>query len=643
MATTLATKVHNSLIILKQTALVDDSCIPTGLRFRKALELKDLLVTLIRERAGVDRALIVLGESDFIPCINFLRDQLRLEDKFPLAVLVVSKTPNDFLEERSAFPELLDAVSVEEFKKETRTELYRCIRQMIRAEELAIPRLGQQTLLKLNDIFIALSAERDPKELLNTILVKGIELTSAESGSLFMIEEDDGELYFRAKIGSHLTDPPHFQPTSERVSEGSLCGYVALTGKSINIKDVPNLRPYNLPLYNPELDHAEGQVQTLLTVPLQNRRKEIIAILQLCNKRFQEEGPDVQPRVFGEEDEGLLSSFGTQAAICLENVDLYGDIQRLFDGFVKASITAIESRDPSTGGHSERVARMTVALAQATTECQTGVYRSVKFKDEEIVELNYAALLHDFGKIGVREEVLVKAKKLYPYQLEAIQERIRLCQAAARIQMLEKDSSAGKPLTDREYQNRLIELEGYWNIINKANEPSVLNKEWREALDKIRSEKLLLPGGKFVSVLTDEEYTALSVSLGSLTEGERLEVESHVRHTYQFLKMIPWTRDFKNLTEIAYAHHEKLDGSGYPRNLTSHEIPLQSKIMTISDIFDALTAADRWYKEAVPMHKALEILGDEVARGKLDPVLYEIFVEKKIYELNTQTATKIVA
>ena len=300
---------------------------------------------------------------------------------------------------------------------------------------------------------------------------------------------------------------------------------------------------------------------------------------------------------------------------------------------MRASITAIESRDPSTGGHSERVASMCVALARATTETTTGLYRSVKFREEEIKELEYAALLHDFGKIGIREEVLVKSKKLYTHQLDAIKERIRICKAAARIQCLEETLKKGTPrsLIEQEYSKRVEQIDGYWQLILKANEPNILHQETNALLDQLRSEKLILPDGGEITLLNDEEYLALSVTQGSLTELERLEIESHVRHTYQFLKMIPWTRNFQHLTEIAYCHHEKLDGSGYPRGLTNHEIPLQSKIMTISDIFDALTAADRWYKEAVPVEKALDILAMEVKEGKLDPVLFEIFKERKIY------------
>jgi HD-GYP domain-containing protein (c-di-GMP phosphodiesterase class II) len=633
---------HQTCFVVRKSPLTEHLRLPKELTTREVSGEIELVEFAKQGFAGATRIVLVLADHDFIPTINLLREKALVESSCHLGVVVVSKVPANLLTERHAFPELVDVVLDKALEEHPQLHLLRAVRHMVRVEEIKQPRLGHQTLLKLNEIFIALSAERDPQELLATILRKAIELTTAEGGTLFMIEEKDGEITFRVRIGQRPgAAKATFEYVSERVTESCIAGYVALTGKSVNIADVSNLRPYTLPTYNKELDYHDSSVRSVLTVPLKNRRSEIIAVLQLANKRSAEEGPEIAPAPFEVEDDGLLSSYCTQAAICLENVDLYGDIQQLFDGFVKAAITAIESRDPSTGGHSERVAKMCVALARATTECQSGVYRSVRFKEEEIRELEYAALLHDFGKIGVREEVLVKAKKLYPYQLEGINERIKICKAAARIQYLELKVKGGSNTAalDAEYERRLKELDAFWSIIVSANEPSILKKDVRDTLERIRTEKLMLPDGSHVAVLTEEEFTALSVPQGSLTEGERMEVESHVRHTYQFLKMIPWTRDFKHLTEIAYAHHEKLDGTGYPRGLSSHEIPLQSKIMTISDIFDALTAADRWYKDAVPTEKALEILGDEVGEGKLDPVLYEIFVEKKIYLLNNFPAT----
>ena len=359
------------------------------------------------------------------------------------------------------------------------------------------------------------------------------------------------------------------------------------------------------------------------------------AVLQLIYKNDPNKIAGKRKTHFDFEDETLWTAFSTQAGICLENVELYADVQGLFEGFVRASVKAIEARDPSTGGHSERVAKMSVGLAKAVTESEVGTYRSVKFRDEEIRELEYAAMLHDFGKIGVREEVLVKAKKLHGSQLTAIKERIKICKAAAKIHLLENKLSSSPLLYTKlelDYKKRAQELDYYWQIIQNSNSPSILKQEAVVALERIKRENLFLPDGQTISLLSDEEYEALSISQGTLTPDERLEIESHVKHTYQFLKMIPWTRDFKNLTEIAHCHHEKLDGTGYPRKLTSHQIPLQSKIMTIADIFDALTAKDRWYKESVPLEKATEILYEEVKQGKLDEALVEIFIAKQIYE-----------
>ena len=511
----------------------------------------------------------------------------------------------------------------------------RAVRHLVRVENQSKPGVDRRTLEQLNEIFIDLSAERNPQVLLTTILRRGLDLTGAQGGTLYMLEEIDGELYFRIKIAGERGKDIKFSESKIKVMESSVCGYVALTSKTCNVPDVDKIQPLTVPQWQKSVDHqGSTPTRSALTVPLKNGRNETTALLQLVNKRQDIHDPNSPICAFEVGDESLLSSFATQAAICLENIDLYADIQRLFEGFIKASITAIEARDPSTGGHSERVARLSVALARATNDVTTGIYRSVRFKDEEIRELEYAALLHDFGKIGVREEVLVKAKKLHSYQLEAIKERIKICKAAAKIDFLEKQLKNGKdPRWEKEYLQRLEEIEYYWQVIVASNEPNVLKQENKLGLDRIRHELMLLPDGSQVKVLSEDEFHALSVAQGSLTDSERLEIESHVRHTYQFLKMIPWTKDFKHLPEIAYCHHEKLNGSGYPRGLTSHEIPLQSKIMTIADIFDALTAADRWYKEAVPTQKAVDILAQEVGKGQLDPVLFEIFVEKKIYDV----------
>jgi HD-GYP domain-containing protein (c-di-GMP phosphodiesterase class II) len=631
------------LLIVRESSLLKKLAL---LRYWQAIHVandEQLWLAVAHEDRNVQRRLLLVGEEDVARTASFLKSKGSSLIQSKLGIVVLARDPVTWLKDGHYSSDVLDVAPEREFRKNSTYYLLRALRQLMWMEDRSRSKVNQHTLEKLNQIFIALSAERDPEKLLATILVKALELVSAEEGTLYMINETDGEINFRLKITCERHNEVTIKPLQLKVSENSVSGYVALTGKTLNIADVADLRPLTLPQLNKSLDHyKEERTKALLTLPLKNSRNEIIAILQLSNKHEDEPAREnqVHSPAFGPEEESLLASFCTQAAICLENVDLYADIQRLFEGFVKASITAIESRDPSTGGHSERVAKLCVAIARATTECEVGIYRSVRFKDEEIRELEYAALLHDFGKIGVREEVLVKAKKLYSWQLDSIKERIKVCKAAAKIAYLEHRLKHGSSEGEQEYQRRVREIDTYWDIINAANEPAVLKLENMEAMERIRNEQLLLPDGQKIALLSEEEYRALSVTQGSLTENERLEIESHVRHTYQFLKMIPWTKDFKHLPEIAYAHHEKLDGSGYPRGLTSHEIPLQSKIMTISDIFDALTAADRWYKEAVPTERALDILSQEVNQGKIDPVLFELFVEKKLFEV-TQPSGKL--
>lgn len=633
MPHSLDVNLRHTLFVLKESVITRKLTLPAPFPSALVYSPDQVLHAIQRALTQGFRLVVIVSEDEAVQIGKLIQLRLQREDA-PYGVMVISKAPSEFLRKGQLPIGFLDVISEKEARKDLESHLLRTLQHLVEKDRQRSQKIGPETLARLNEIFIQMSSERRTEPLLDLILNNAIDLTDARGGSLYLVEEQDGETFFRMKVSTSDGKPSVVQTTLTRAMENSLCGYSALTGKTVNVGDLGSLKPFQLPIYSKTYDHEMDGLVSVLTLPMKNSRNEVVAIIQVANKKSTKNGSVGPTLPFEPEDESILNSLGTQAAICFENVDLYADIQRLFEGFVYASITAIESRDPSTGGHSGRVAKMSIALARATSECEVGVYRSVRFKDDEIRELEYAALLHDFGKIGVREEVLVKAKKLYPYQLEAISERIKICKAAAKIQCLENSLRQPdlKGEWEKSYHARVYQLEEYWNMILSLNEPKILHEENANILERIRHEQLLLPDGSPVRLLSDEEYHALAISQGSLTEMERLEIESHVRHTYQFLKMIPWTKDFKHLTEIAYAHHEKLDGTGYPRGLMAHEIPLQSKIMTIADIFDALTAADRWYKEAVPTMRAIEILGDEVYHGKIDPVLYELFVEKKIYE-----------
>jgi HD-GYP domain-containing protein (c-di-GMP phosphodiesterase class II) len=347
---------------------------------------------------------------------------------------------------------------------------------------------------------------------------------------------------------------------------------------------------------------------------------------------------------FSQRSQDLASSLASQSAVALENNQLYRSIERLFEGFVKASVTAIESRDPTTFGHSERVAKLTVGLAETVNRSE--LLRDKHLTPAQIQEIKYASLLHDFGKVGVREEVLVKAKKLYPAQLELIRKRFLYIQKAIELEGCRKkldyvlrqgnqNFEAVFEEIDAEQGRQFGTLGDFMKHILQANEPTVLHQQTSENLAEIAGWTFHDPTGPNEPLLTSDELGLLSIPKGSLDPDERLQIESHVVHSFKFLSQIPWTKELAKIPEIAKAHHEKLNGSGYPYKMKGDEIPFQAKMMTISDVFDALTARDRPYKRAVPIERALDIIGSEVKSQLLDPVLFKLFVEAKVYELTT--------
>ena len=274
------------------------------------------------------------------------------------------------------------------------------------------------------------------------------------------------------------------------------------------------------------------------------------------------------------------------------------------------------------------------------TEISVGKYRDVQLTDDQFKELRYACLLHDFGKVGVREHILIKAKKLIPGQLEVIQARFEFIERSMQVKYaMEKleamrSGSNGPDLTeiDRRLEEELAQLDKWVESIVVANEPSVLPEDKASTIEFLAQQTYFDIAGRPHPMLEPQEFRFLNIRKGTLDPQERLEMESHVTHSFHFLTKMPWTPVMRGIPEIAYGHHEKLDGSGYPRGLTGDQIPLQARMMTISDIYDALTAQDRPYKRAVPTTTALDILHEEADQGKLDRDLLEIFIAKKIYE-----------
>jgi HD-GYP domain-containing protein (c-di-GMP phosphodiesterase class II) len=518
---------------------------------------------------------------------------------------------------------------------------------------------GHSELQKLIEIGISLSSERNIERLLDKIIKEACNVTTADGGSIYIVEKNEDEekvLHFSNTRSDSLN--VDFKEFTIPISPDSIAGYVALTGESLIIDDCYNIPERYQFTINKSFDESNNyRTKSMLAVAMRNQKNEITGVIQLINRKPNSEMILSSPEVveskvlsFNERSRSLLEALGSQAAVALENYQLYRDIENLFEGFVQASVTAIESRDPTTCGHSERIATLTVGIAEMVNRTTTGPLRDTRFSETQIKEIRYAALLHDFGKVGVRENVLLKAKKLYPHHLELIKQRFDLARQIFRKQtnkdkiecLLDKGRkeylSRFKNI-DSEMEKQLETLDRYLSFIIQVNEPTMLTEDNFSVLEQIARTIVSDSDKENFPLLDKEECQILSIPKGTLSPEELQEIQSHVTHTYNFLTKIPWTAELRNIPDIAYGHHEKLDGSGYPRGIDAALICPQSRMMVISDIYDALTAADRPYKPAVPVKTALDILENEARMGKIDPDLFKVFVEGKVYKLTVkQTA-----
>lgn len=482
-------------------------------------------------------------------------------------------------------------------------------------------RTDQASQLKtLLDIAKALTSERELGRLLNLVVDAAARVVSADRGTLFIVDQDTGELWSKVAQG---------MGTSEiRVPSGhGIAGAVATTGQIANLRDA-----YADPRFNPAVDRATGySTYNMLCVPLRNSRGDVVGVLQLLNK---------QTGSFDSEDEELLLALGGQAAAALENALLNVEISKLFEGFVQASVVAIEARDPSTAGHSERVARLSIGLAETVESIGTASWSRVTFAAPQLLELRYAALLHDFGKVGVREDVLIKANKLYPMQREQLRNRFDYAKRSLEVQHLRRAMlmmqhgalPADIAEQERWFRQQSDQLEEFWQIVETANRPTVLVAQVSSALQQLQHHFFVGPDERDHPLLTAEECEILSIPRGTLSAVERQEIERHVSHTYRFLSQIPWSRGLKRVPEIAHGHHERLTGRGYPLGLAGEEVCLEARIMAIADVYDALTASDRPYKKAVQHLDALNILRSEANTGQLDSELVELFAAEQVAE-----------
>jgi len=486
-----------------------------------------------------------------------------------------------------------------------------------------------QELVKIG---MALSAEKNLDRLLEMIVSEARRFTHADGGTLY-IKNERGELEFMivqndslgikmGGTGEKISWPPvllHSETGLE--NHRNVSAHCALKGEPVNIDDV-----YGADFDfqgTREFDARTGyRSKSMLLIPMRNHEDEVIGVLQLLNAKNPETGGTVG---FPDHEIADITSLASQAALAITNVSLVRELEHLLDAFLRAIAAAIDEKSPYTGGHVANVAELTVRLARAINLSDSGPFAGINFTDEELDELRMAAWMHDVGKVTTPEYVVDKATKLQTIydRIEVVKTRLEVLKRDAEIAKLKGNSGADGDLL------RYAEMADFLEQVNAGGE--FLDDDKIEKIREIGRLEFEMNGARR-PLLSAEEIENLSIRRGTLTGAERVIINNHVALTIKMLEKLPFPRKLQRVPEFAGMHHEKLDGSGYPRGICAEMIPLQARILAVADVFEALTAADRPYSHGKKLSEAMRIIGFMVKDHHLDKELCDLLVRSGLVQ-----------
>ena len=507
-------------------------------------------------------------------------------------------------------------------------------------------------LKEITRIGAALSVEKNIHKLLEMIVDEAKSLTNADAGTLYILDKEQKVLQFqilqndsmKIRLGgtsgteTNLPSVPLFD-SQGNPNHANVSSYAALTGEVINIPDVYDAEGFDFS--GPRnYDKSTGyRSKSMLVLAMRNHENETIGVLQLLNAQDLETGDIVS---FSPDYIDLVVSLASQGAVALTNTQLIQNLTDLFYAFIKSIATAMDEKSPYTGGHITRVVDLTMMIAKEINDTGQAPFQNTCFSDDEMEELRLAAWMHDVGKITTPEVIVDKATKLQSFfdRIEFIETRFDLIATAIENDFLKhklKLSAEGK--LDLEMISRLdqdmseqittvTEDFAFLRDINQAVE--FMDDDKLKQLQNIAKKTYQL-NDRQRPYLTEDEILNLSIRKGNLTEKERGIIENHVEVTFKMLNELPFPKKHAMVPEYAAGHHEKLDGSGYPRHLSKDRLPLQSRIMAVADIFEALTAKDRPYKKPMKLSQALNILSFLKKDGHIDPDIHDLVISSNLF------------
>ena len=503
----------------------------------------------------------------------------------------------------------------------------------------------------LSEIGVALSKEKDRGKILETILLEAKRISSADGGTIYM-KTDDNRLKFEImmtdSLGIHfggtsaepipdtiypvkLYNPETNQPNHKNVS-----AYAALTGKTVNIKDAYKEKGFDFS-GTKGWDKRHGyRSKSFLTVPMKNHEDNIIGVLQLLNAK----NPNTGEIASFSTSIKMIESLASQAAIVITNKNLIRELEVLFESFIKLIATAIDKKSAYTGGHCSRVPEITMMLADAVGKIKSGKYKDFDMNPDERNELYIAAWLHDCGKVATPTHIVDKGTKLEKIfdRIDIINMKFEVLRRDKEIEFLKKIyklKNSDKTVLEKlkgEYKRHLEQLDEDEAFLERCNiGGEFMLEELQERVIQI-AKYPFKEKGKKKPFLSKDEVRNLNISKGTLLPEEREIINSHISITIDMLEQLPYPKHLKNIPEFAGGHHEKLDGTGYPRGLTENQMSPQAKMIAIADIYEALTAADRPYKEGKKLSEAMRIMGFMNKDRHIDKDLFKIFVKEGIYK-----------
>ncbi len=503
-------------------------------------------------------------------------------------------------------------------------------------------------LKELTDIALALSSEKNHARLMALIIKKAKELTHADGGTLYS-RYDENNLKFEIimsdslnlKIDKHSSDqsepvliPLHDKegnPNLHMVSSAAVIGR-----KTVVIEDSYTDKHYDFSGTHEFDKKHKYRSQSFLSVPMINHLNEVIGVLQVINAIDKNTGKIV---AFTKLDQQVVESLASQAAVAITKQDLINAQKFLFDALIQLIAGAIDEKSPYTAGHCRRVPILTKMIADAACRTNTGPLKDFKMTPDEKYELQVAAWLHDCGKITTPEYIVDKATKLETIfdKIDLVDTRFEVLKRDAMIEALQqklKELTNDKfiPEEDGSLQNQLHQLQEWREVIRKCNiGGEYLNDETIVIIEKIAQLTWVAPSGATTPLLSADETECLKIRRGTLSTREREIINHHVTVTRKMLESLPYPKGLENVPRYASAHHEKINGTGYPQGLKGDSLPMQARIIAIADVYEALTANDRPYKKAMPITQALDILKKMKEEEHIDAELFDLFMKEKIY------------